>query len=740
MTVLSILLRASVVLGLLYLVHAVFAHRMSAAMRHFVWTLAVVALLLLPVLSFVLPGWTVVEFQAPPLSNAAPVIESPSLPSLIEEVSSAGGGTPTPVGNALPWLVVLSALYAAVTGLLVARLIVERQTLQRLAGRSPVVDDPTWTELLAECRARLGMHRACWLRRSTDQTMPMTFGIWRPTIVIPSVGDTWSPGRRRTVLLHELAHVARWDCLTQTLAAVVCAFYWIHPMVWWVARRLRVERELACDDRVLTLGAQAREYAGDLLDLAYTLGSRRTPALAVSMAGSPQIEGRMLAVLDETRIRTTPAWPVRAVGLVLMIAMLVPAAVATTAVRPVGTVSRGSVAPLVDATAPAVDFAQQNAAASPTPQKPGTWELRTAGDPRTAHLRLSEGDGSYGFTIDIDQLNGLSTALLSGAGGSAQFTLRRDAGAFQFEGIFRNGVGAGTYTFAPSPDFAAAMEKRGLSRPTPAEQYLLARANFSFAFLDELNAQGYARPDLAQLIRALQHGVSLSFVREMGQLGYRLKDIGLLVTMRDHGVSPQYVREMVAEGLKGLSSDDLVRARDHGVSPEYVREMRTQGYQGLSLDELIRQRDHGVSPAYLRELAALGYAKLALETVLNLRNHGVSPEYVRDLRTLGYQNLTTDGLIRLRNHGVSPDNVRALNELGYKGLTTEDLVRLRDHGVSSEYVRALNELGYKGLTVDDLVGLRNYGVSPERIRTANERAGQRLTVDALKSAAANGWR
>jgi len=87
MTVLSILLRASVVLGLLYLVHAVFARRMSAGMRHFVWTLAVVALLLLPVLSFVLPGWTVVELQAPPLSGAAPAVESPSLPSLIEEVS-----------------------------------------------------------------------------------------------------------------------------------------------------------------------------------------------------------------------------------------------------------------------------------------------------------------------------------------------------------------------------------------------------------------------------------------------------------------------------------------------------------------------------------------------------------------------------------------------------------------------------------------------------------------------------
>ena len=78
--------------------------------------------------------------------------------------------------------------------------------------------------------------------------------------------------RRAARLPHADARVVR-----------VRAVYWFHPGVWWVARRLRVERELACDDRVLP-PAPGRAYAGHLLEIAYSLGRDRAPALAVSMA------------------------------------------------------------------------------------------------------------------------------------------------------------------------------------------------------------------------------------------------------------------------------------------------------------------------------------------------------------------------------------------------------------------------------------------------------------------------
>ena len=105
------------------------------------------------------------------------------------------------------------------------------------------------------------------------------------------------------MLLHELAHVARYDCLTQMLAAAGLRALLVPSRVWWVARRFRVERELACDDRVIAAGTQAREYAGHLLEIAYSSGGRRAPALALSMARPRQLEGRMLAALDDARNR-----------------------------------------------------------------------------------------------------------------------------------------------------------------------------------------------------------------------------------------------------------------------------------------------------------------------------------------------------------------------------------------------------------------------------------------------------
>jgi len=244
-------------------------------------------------------------------------------------------------------------VYASGVLVMLIHLARHRWSVRRLAREATDLTDREWTWLLSQSVASMGVSRLVRLLRSRERSMPMTFGTRRPTILIPAIADTWPEDRRRAVVLHELAHVARYDCLTQSLAFAACTMYWFHPAAWWVARRLRIERELACDDRVIAAGAQARAYAGHLLEIAYTLGSQRAPALAVTMARPRQLEGRMLAVLDGARNRSMPAWRMRVAGAAIAAALVVPLASATSRVA---------------AMEPAADRTQPTAAQLPVPQ------------------------------------------------------------------------------------------------------------------------------------------------------------------------------------------------------------------------------------------------------------------------------------------------------------------------------------------------------------------------------------
>jgi bla regulator protein blaR1 len=85
------------------------------------------------------------------------------------------------------------------------------------------VSDPSWRHLLEDTARQSRLARPIRLLWSAGELMPMTFGTRRPTIVIPASTEEWTADRRRAVLLHELAHVARYDCLVQRCTAVAAA-------------------------------------------------------------------------------------------------------------------------------------------------------------------------------------------------------------------------------------------------------------------------------------------------------------------------------------------------------------------------------------------------------------------------------------------------------------------------------------------------------------------------------------
>jgi hypothetical protein len=186
----------------------------------------------------------------------------------------------------------------------------------RLGRDAERITDPGWVAAAREAAGRLGVSGAVRLLRGGPAAMPVTWGVWRPTILLPAECDAWPAARRRAVLLHELAHVRRRDALTQWLGLAACAAYWFNPLAWYAAARLRAEREQACDDLVLEAGERPSDYAAQLLNVAYAL--RRAPTLAsaaMAMARPSGLERRLLAILDARRRRRGPARWLAAAGL-----------------------------------------------------------------------------------------------------------------------------------------------------------------------------------------------------------------------------------------------------------------------------------------------------------------------------------------------------------------------------------------------------------------------------------------
>ena len=175
--------------------------------------------------------------------------------------------------------------------------------LSRIVRRADLLSAPEWTGPLYEIADRMGLEEAPRLLLSTDVRMPFACGLTSPTIVLPVSSGEWSASRRRAVLLHELAHVRRNDLVGHTLARLVCAVYWFHPMVWVAARALRNESEKACDDLAVSLGTRPSDYAEHLLDIVTSIRADATPLMAMAMARRSEFEGRMLAILDPQRSR-----------------------------------------------------------------------------------------------------------------------------------------------------------------------------------------------------------------------------------------------------------------------------------------------------------------------------------------------------------------------------------------------------------------------------------------------------
>jgi len=158
------------------------------------------------------------------------------------------------------------ALWLGVAALLMAVRITRTIRASRLIRDSEPASLRTCA-MVAVAAEQIGLSRVPEARIVDDAVSPMIWCGFRPKLILPrGLWNALDESSQRAVLVHELAHVRRWDHVLCWFDLVIGALYWWHPVSWWARRRLHDEAEASCDAWVVnTLPESRRAYATALL-------------------------------------------------------------------------------------------------------------------------------------------------------------------------------------------------------------------------------------------------------------------------------------------------------------------------------------------------------------------------------------------------------------------------------------------------------------------------------------------
>lgn len=339
--------QAAVLAALVLLVQWLWGRHLSARWRYNLWALVLIRLLMpitpaSPISLFNLLNWS--SPPPTPATDLQATIRHPDDPRNLgqpptpEEYAAIALATPpqpaptatitppiissSPSSAAWPWRSIILAIWAAGVALLSLRILIASLRLSAAARRMQPVNDPALLDLLETCRQEMNLRQPVAMLASDQVLVPSLMGFWQPRLLLP-VNLLHELDRRelRLVLLHELAHVRRRDVAVNWLATLLQTLHWFNPALWVAFARLRADRELACDELVLSVarGQERRVYGQTILKLLQALSRRAaSPGMVGILEGTHLMRRRitMIAQFNDKR----RSWSALALVPVLLLA------------------------------------------------------------------------------------------------------------------------------------------------------------------------------------------------------------------------------------------------------------------------------------------------------------------------------------------------------------------------------------------------------------------------------------
>jgi beta-lactamase regulating signal transducer with metallopeptidase domain len=443
--------------------------RKSAALRYAVSCAALAALFLVAVGT---AGVLIVDAAAlsPGGISTDAALESATPGRVTAESSEMGARLlPSPHGSfpaslptsVFPW-VSLSWLLG-VLSLSLYHVMGWRRTTQLARLETQELDAP-WQERFRRLCSRLGLARQVRFLQSTVARAPCVVGWLRPTVLVPVSALTGlSVSQLELILVHELAHIRRYDVLVNYLQTVVETLLFHNPAVWWISRQIRMEREHCCDDLATEICGNRLMYARALVNLEQL--RRTNPSLSMAADGG-SLMNRIRRLAGKPLHRSKPV-----IGLlnILSLALLLGAGMMTLDSH---TATYVSAAPI---------------ASAPVPYNPdrddiqGRWTMEPRRDGRI-QLRMKRGSNSqFGSSMELEALQGLAE------GQNRTFQLTRDAGTFFFEGNVERAAdsysGSGRWYFQASASYIQTLTQLDYDAPSAEKSLELAIHDVTLDFI-----------------------------------------------------------------------------------------------------------------------------------------------------------------------------------------------------------------------------------------------------------------
>lgn len=487
---------------------------------------------------------------------------------------------------------------------------------QRLKRRSNRVLPEIWQTRLAALAAQLGIRRGIKLCESTLAQVPAVIGWIRPVILIPAGAlINLSAQELEAVLAHELAHIRRFDYVANLLQSAIESLLFYHPAMWWVAKRIRAERENCCDDLAIAACGDRVMYARALTALEEMRGAY--PQFAMAATGGPLVSRvRRLLGKDDPRRRSLPVWIALATVLIAVLAigngMRLRAQSAPPA--PPATIAQPAAPPNVD---PLPAPPAPRALASPDEQAADSAETPT---PRA-------------FTPPAAPSAGFGNSM--GSGESVAPPAASSA--------------PGAEAYAPTPFASVGTPVAALGQKPVIP---IAANTHRDGYLAGLVDAGYTQISVDEIISLRDNGVDPKYIQGMVRAGFGTPTPKDLINLHNNGVSPDYARKAAAAGIPSLNVERMIHLAQNGVDLDNAQRIHALGFGPFTADQLIDLHNNGVSSSLFEALKETGFTKIDAKQAVSAQQNGLSAKSLRSLREQGFKGLTFEQVIKLVRAGV----------------------------------------------------------------------------------------